>query len=146
MDMLAEQIASHMEYLGFRVEKRDSQKEGVPPYFVAKSEDHGTFRIVPQAPYFVLMTVGILFKREPSPEMAEYMNELNSRLLVCRAWYEKADKGVVILFEAPYMGLYKKDQFLEFYNLIRNDRRAMHKDPACARIFNGGNSQRTDAT
>lgn len=106
-----------------------------PSYYIARSEEHGTYRIVQQAPYFVLLTIGIHSNREPSPEMAEFMNELNAKLLVCRAWYEKAEKGVVVLFEAPYMGLYKKDLFSEFFDHVLSDRRAMRTAGDCEKIF-----------
>ena len=137
MGILVEQIAVHLEFYGYKIEKREPKEAGRQPLYLASHEDRPNMRFYELAPYFVLIGSGFRSPRGPSPEIGDLLNEVNDRMSVSRAYWKPLEPGpgVIVNFESVYMGVYKKDLFAAFYDMMRKDVHVMHDIADCSKIF-----------
>jgi hypothetical protein len=135
MSALPEQFANHLEFLGYQLEKREPKEPGKPVLFLATHPKHWGSRFWEFEPYFVLFVTGIQSPRTFAPEMTSFLNKLNERMVISKAYCEGNDQGVVIKFESVYTGIYKKDLFSSFYEMKISDEQRLHQMEDCDKIF-----------
>lgn len=135
--MLVEQLADHLEFYGYKIEKREPPEKGRPPLYMARAQSRPTLRFYEQAPYFVLFRSGFRSQRQPGEEMRDLFNRVNERMLVSRAYWEPLEPGpgIVVTFESTFIGGYKKDLFAMFYDMMLKDGRIIYDLADCDRLF-----------
>jgi len=121
MNSTMEQIAKHLEFLGYKIEtKVDS---GGKPYFIAYNSTANDIVVTPYEPNFTFFQTTLTSVKSPSSDMDAFVNKANGSFYIARFYYETNEKikGTMLRFDAIYTGEYSKESFGKFIDMFRHD-------------------------
>jgi len=128
MSNTLEQIANHLEFLGYAVEIIKNKEEGqIPTVCTAEHSSKSNIVINEFAPNFIRFSVGLTTERRPSPEANSFVNELNGKLIISQFNYDVDEEtlNMILRFYATYIGEYSKSKFSQFYDFFNTDQQSM---------------------
>ncbi len=135
-----EQIMNHLEFLGYKIERRDYKNPGDKMLFIATHPEHYNFTFIPlisQDSNFILFKLILTTDKSKSIEMDAAINRVNTAMFITRAYFQ-IEKGVAALrFEAVYMGEYVKDIFGKFFTQFGKDQTICFDDAVFSKAFRG---------
>jgi hypothetical protein len=135
MNRTIDQIADHLELLGYSTERKGPQKAG-EKYMVLV--DHPTkvkFVALEFSPNIIWFQANLNTEKKVVVEMSDFANELNRNFLISKLFYDAVEGLAVIRFRAVYTGAYAKDIFGQFWEAIQNDLQQLFTLDGKARIF-----------
>ena len=119
MSKTLDQMASHLEFLGYKIEKFKSEVEGVKEWLRARHPTKYTVAFFELQPNFVMFRISVTGERKPSAEMAAFLNNANSRFLTAtKQYYDVVDGFPVLRWQAVYTGDYVKETFGQFFTMF----------------------------
>jgi|GEM_PF-1365888 len=113
------QIANHLEFLGYEIEKLSSA--GEREFIAARHAKDNNMVYWLVYPNFILFRTGLKTSKKPSPKMDDFINKVNKILEMSRVYYEMIDDNLTIQFEAVFSGKYNKELFGQFLDFFKND-------------------------
>lgn len=123
MSKTLEQIANHLEFLGYKIEKIEPKKEGDKELVIATHAKNNNMVIFEMLPSFIMFRVNLTSERKPSTEMDTFLNDANKKFDVAKVFYDNEDDNAVLRFEAIYIGEYSKEIFGQFYDMFEKDQK-----------------------
>ena len=129
-----EQIANHLEFLGFAIEKTPG-KDDVKPMLVAKSDKEPTLVIIELSPGWTFFRSNFGINKAASTAMDTAINKLSGVSDVVNPHYVVEDGKVTLRFDASYTGNYSKDVFGKFISNVLSDIKKMYRIPDVFKVF-----------
>ncbi|MFZ1035603.1 MAG: hypothetical protein WAU61_05500 [Smithella sp.] len=118
-----ENIAKHLELLGYRIDKGNYLTTNGKPYFIAYSDYENNLIVEEKLPRFIDIGVVIYTEKPLSNDMKDFANRANSFFEISRMFFSISEKtkNADINFEATYIGDYSKELFGSFINIFKSD-------------------------
>jgi hypothetical protein len=116
-------FANHLEFLGYRIEKKTDTASSENPYFYAYHTTSNNIIVSAFAPNYYLFRTNLICVKPGSAAMADFVNKANKVMDISRFYWEPDTntKGTNLRFEAIYMGDYSKQTFGLFIDMLRRD-------------------------
>jgi len=116
-----EQIANHLEFLGYRIDKKVPGDK--KPYFIAYHSTRNNLVVIQYEPNFIYFRTNLTSVKPPSSNMDAFVNKANHSFSVSRFYYDKneKEKGTILRFSAMYIGEYSKEIFGKFIDMYKRD-------------------------
>lgn len=123
LSMNMENIAKHLELLGYRIEKNNDLTTDGKPYFIAYSNYENNLIVVEKLPRFIDFRIILITKKTLSADMKDFANRANSYFDIAKMYYSvnSETKNSNINFEAVYIGEYSKELLGSFLSIFKND-------------------------
>lgn len=113
------QMANHLEFLGYEIERLDS--EGERELIAARHAKENNIVYWQIYPNFILFRTGLKTSKSSSSEIDDFINKINKALEITKVYYEIIDDNLTIQFEAIFNGKYDKEIFGQFIDFFKND-------------------------
>ena len=136
MSKLFDQMANHLEFLGYSVEI-NQPAEGEKPSFIARHSQYPNLFIWEMEPGITLMRSSFNIEKAYFPEeMDAAINELSKSVNIMNPNYVVNNDGKVVLqFDTVYTGDYSREIFGKFIAYVQNDIARMYRVPAVVKAF-----------
>lgn len=125
MDKTFEQVKNHLEFLGYTVNVIEPKDDNKLWGATAMHSSRNNLLVLELLPNLFYFTATLTTERKPSPEADKFINELNSKLDMCRVYYVVENELMVLKFEAILCGEYNKQAFSKFYELMEADHKKL---------------------
>jgi hypothetical protein len=136
MDTVLEEIANHLEYFGYTIEKEEPENDTDRLTYHARHERRFNLRYFEMNKNFVLFQICFSTDIQPTPELSETINEFNRIGLLAKYYYTTNTEGFVLIYiEAMYIGDYAKTRFGLFYDMFETDHRKARESDAYKKCF-----------
>ena len=113
------QMANHLNFLGYEIEKLDLDKN--KEFIIARHSKNNNIVFWEIFSNFTLCKVGLKTTKKPTKEIDNFLNEANKALDITKVYYETEGNGLILRFEATYIGQYQKETFGQFYEVFEKD-------------------------
>ena len=127
-------IRSHMEFLGYSIERRKPRHDDEKPVFLgshSRNNNRPRLRFLEPTPGIVLFSFHFNSSAKVSLETGKFFNKANKEMYLLKVYYEVSDDGnMSFCFEGVYCGEYSKSAFSHFHDTVQTDLR-------CFRNFEG---------
>ncbi len=121
MKNTTEEMASHLEFLGYTIQKPQKKEPKNPQIYAATHAKKWNLVFWEIAPELVMFQVSIAIAKKQTKEMDACVNRANEKLFIAKTYYYLADKKITLRFEAFYTGQYSKSIFGAFIDALLND-------------------------
>jgi hypothetical protein len=118
-----ENIAKHLELLGYRIENDNSVTTTGKPYFIAYSDYENNIMVTEYMPKFISFRTFLITEKPLSADMKDFANKANQSFEIVRMICDINDKtkNAEIRFVTMYTGEYSKEIFGTFLSMYRHD-------------------------
>lgn len=118
-----EQMATHLEFLGYRIEKPKTLEKGDKPLFWAYHNVNNNILVYENYPDFVYLITTLIAKKPLTSDMAVFANKATTSFDISNfhCGTDSATKMADIRFVAIYTGKYSKELFGQFLDFFRKD-------------------------
>lgn len=118
-----ENVAKHLELLGYKIDKNNYVTNDGKPFFLAWSDVDNNLIIVENTPGFINFATILNTKKPLYADMMDFANKANSLFEIARMYcsLNKETKNADINFLATYIGEYSKNTFGSFITILKND-------------------------
>jgi hypothetical protein len=111
------QMANHLEFLGYKIEKEESSGEDKRESFFARHPSNLDFSLIEIFPDVILLRILMSTKGKLSPEIDAFLNDMNKTFVISKIYREAENDIVYLRIESIYMGAYFKDIFAKFMDI-----------------------------
>ena len=133
---ILDEMANHLEFLGYKIENIPSKSEGGKPVVLAKHLNKNNMLLFKMSDGFISFCTNLNCDKKLSIEMIEYINTINYSLSISRVHvFISDDQLTTIRFEAVYIGAYSKDLFSKFYDYLMDDQKLLNSLKGFDEIF-----------
>lgn len=119
--VLWKDVSSHLEFLGYKIEIRESDKKEGKIILLALHDQRNNVLLVSSSPNLLFLRIHLNSTKKWSDEISDYVNNANKVLNCARVFYEVEDGSISVVFETVYTGPYSKEAFGQFFDLYNND-------------------------
>jgi hypothetical protein len=118
-----ENMAQHLELLGYRIEKNNYVTTTGKPYFIAYHESDNNIVVIEYMSNFIILRTMLTTSKPLSADMKDFSNKANKSFTILRMYLntDEDKKGTQMSFVAVYIGEYKKQIFGSFLNEYKSD-------------------------
>lgn len=135
MPRTIDQIADHLELLGYKVEKKEPQKVEEKYMLLVDHPTKVKFVVLELSPNIILFQANLNTEKKFAPGMGDFANDVNKNLLISKLFFDAMDGLVVLRVRSIYTGEYAKDTFGQFWDALQNDLQQLFTLDAKAQIF-----------
>jgi hypothetical protein len=136
MNTLLDEIANHLEFFGYTIEKEEPENDADRLTYLAKHERRFNLRYFEMNKNYVLFQICFLTDLRPTPELSEAINEFNRNGILAKYYCTTNKDGLVIIYiEAMFIGDYTKTTFGLFYDMFETDHRKARESDAYKKCF-----------
>ena len=133
MDTLLEDIANHLEFFGYTIEKEERKESANNFNYYASHERYNNIRFFEIYKNYVCFQICFWLDGlgMDTSVLAETFNEFNRKGILTKFYYtlDRDDSRVFVYAEAIFIGNYTKPSFGLFYDRFkREERKAMESD------------------
>ncbi len=127
MTKTIEQIANHLEFLGYKTEKKVSENSKEKDFFIATHPDNNSL-LFWEYLSFVSFRVNLTTpKKSPVEKLNKFIVDANKSINISKLTYDLEESDTCLRFNAVYAGDYSKEKYGQFYNAFENDQRIISK-------------------
>jgi hypothetical protein len=138
LDDNLEKICSHLEFLGYNLEKIKSKDNTLNDSVIAQHSQKNSVFILRVSPNIILFKISLSTNKKHVQAMDAFINEANKILVFSKIYTEldKNTKEVILRIEALYTSDYHKAAFGEFFEALNTDVSSrLSKIPNCDKLF-----------
>jgi hypothetical protein len=132
-----ENIAKHLELLGYRIENDNLVTTTGKAYFIAYSDYENNIIVTEYLPKFIIFRTYLITEIPLSADMKYFANKANlffeTAKMICDT--DDKTKNAEITFQAMYTGEYSKDIFGTFLNMYRHDISSINAMENYSKVF-----------
>ena len=125
MNTTLEEIANHLEFFGYSIEKIEREDDLNKFIYYASHEKYCNLRFLEVYKYFVCFQLGHWHDEQSTntSALAEVFNEFNRKGMLAKFYYTQDNDSsrVYVYTEAIYIGDYTKQSFALFYDRFKAD-------------------------
>lgn len=130
-----EQMANHLEFLGYSVERTPAKADGEKSLILAKHSQNPNVVAIEMQPGWTLFRSSFGINKPVSQAMDIAISELSRTTDVANPHYAVEDGKVNLRFDSSYTGNYSKDVFGNFFTTFLNDIQKMYRLPNVIKEF-----------
>ncbi len=132
-----EKMADHLEFLGYRIEKKPTEEGVKKPYLLAQHPSNYSMFVIEFIPNFYLFRTNLSCSRSGSQAMNDFINKANKLMEISRIFYDPIEetKGTIIRIETIYIGEYQKQIFASFMEMLKKDQERISTMENYEKIF-----------
>jgi len=121
MNAVLDEIANHLEFFGYTIEKKEWKDNPDKFTYYAEHEVQNNMRFFEIYKNFVLFQLCFYKEEVPTSALAETFNELNRQGVLAKFYYtlDKDSSRIFVYMEALFMGDYTKQSFGIFYDRFK---------------------------
>lgn len=123
MDKTLDEIAGHLEFLGYKLTKTEFEKKDGSYFYIADEPDTYMILLLKSTDLSVILRSSIRIDKKYSSDIDKFINKANSIFDVARIYSEVDSDGLILRFDSLYFGEYRKDLFAEFIKFFIKDQR-----------------------
>ena len=137
MNAVLDEIANHLEFFGYSIEKKESDENTNKFTYYAQHEVQNNIRFFEIYKNFVLFQICFYRDELPTSALAETFNELNRKSMLAKFYYtfDKDSSRVFVYTEAIFMGDYTKQSFGIFYDKFKTEEKSAFQSDAYKNCF-----------
>ena len=123
MSTLLDEIANHLEFFGYTIEKKEWKENPDKFTYYAEHEAYTNLRFFEIYKNFVIFQICFYRDELPTSALAETFNKLNRKSSLAKFYYtfDKDSSRLFVYTEAIFMGDYTKQSFGLFYDRFKAD-------------------------
>lgn len=130
------QVLSHLEFLGYELEKIPSENNDELECCMAIHPTLNNLLIIDSYPHFITFLIKLTCNKPMSIDMLKYINNVTPSLLISNASCMEFENNQTILnFQATYIGEYSKELFGQFCNFLEEDQNRFRSSEGFNEIF-----------
>lgn len=111
------QMANHLEFLGYQIEKLEATKEDKRETVFAGHPNNLNFTLLEAYPGFIILRALMSTKKPPSPEIDAFLNDINKSFVISKIYREIENNIIYLRIESIYTGDYIKELFGRFMDI-----------------------------
>ena len=137
MDAVLDEIANHLEFFGYTIEKKEWKDDPDKFNYYAEHEVHHNMRFFEVYKNFVLFQICFYRDELPTATLAETFNELNRKSVLAKFYYtiDTDSSRIFVYMEALFMGDYTKQSFGMFYDRFKAEEKNAFQSEAYKNCF-----------
>ena len=135
IDSTLKQIASHLEFLGYEINKLELGEQGDREYIGATHPKKNNIMFWNIFRDFVMLKVSLTTNKKLSLKMNEFLNDANKKLDFAKVYCDEENGFAVIRFETTYTGKYSKEIFGQFLEIFENDQNRLGSFDNFTKLF-----------
>jgi hypothetical protein len=137
MNAVLDEIANHLEFFGYTIEKKEWEENPDKFNYYVQHEVQNSIRFFEIIRNFVLFQIGFYRDELPTSALAETFNELNRKSTLAKFYYtlDKDSSRIFVYMEAIFMGDYTKQSFGIFYDRFKAEEKNAFQSDAYKNCF-----------
>lgn len=128
-------MASHLEFLGYEIEKLETDENDKRDSIFAKHPNNLDFTLLEVFPDFVILRALMATKKKPSSEIDAFINDMNKVFVISKIYREVEDEIVYLRVESIYTGAYIKDIFAKFMDINIRENNQLRSSDNFSKLF-----------
>ena len=137
MNTVLDEIANHLEFFGYTIEKKEWKDNPDKFTYYAEHEVQHNIRFFEIYKNFVLFQLCFYKEDLPTAALAETFNEMNEKSTLAKFYYtlDKDSSRIFVYMEALFMGDYTKQSFGIFYDRFKAEEKNAFQSDAYKNCF-----------
>lgn len=127
-------ISSHLEYLGYEIEKQNNWRIIAKQSFPTTSTCICSYLYQNRKPEIVKFSCRVPFEKPFSLEIAEFINKLNQKSCVSSIYCVKDKQNIIVHVESIFTGVYSKPHFGAFWCMFVADQALLNCEEAMDKL------------
>lgn len=130
-----DQIANHLEFLGYKKEITDAKDDKDRPFLIAKHSSKYNIVGIQFDPNFIRFQISLTTEKRPTERMDEFIVGANRSANISQIYYDLEEGKVILRIGAVFSGDYSKESFGLFYDWFQGDVARLYSLKDYSKIF-----------